>query len=94
MEVVSSIMARGTIHDLFSDVLEKLGRFVHFDRLVLLLSDEAAGTVTLSEVCSTRRITRRSDWCTGWRKVPPERLSGHSSGSTSPTSRPIAVTRT
>ena len=41
LDVISSIMSQASLPDLFRDLTEKLSRFVNFDRMVLLLFDEA-----------------------------------------------------
>ncbi len=41
LDVIASIMSRSTLTDLFRDLTQKLSRFVPFDRMVLLLYDEA-----------------------------------------------------
>ncbi len=40
LDVVASIMSQSNLADLVRDLTEKLSRFVHFDRMVLLLYDE------------------------------------------------------
>ena len=41
LDVIASIMSQSSLPDLFRDLTEKLSRFVFFDRMVLLLYDEA-----------------------------------------------------
>jgi formate hydrogenlyase transcriptional activator len=53
LDVVSSILTRSTIHELFEELTGKLSKYVHFDRLALLLLDEARNVVVLTEVYST-----------------------------------------
>jgi len=53
LEVVSSIIAKRTISELFSDLIQKLARFVPFDRLALLLHDPEQDVIVLKEVFSS-----------------------------------------
>jgi len=53
LEVVSSIQAHSTLTGLFRELTEKVSRFVHIDRMVLLLYDEARQQVAVKEFYST-----------------------------------------
>lgn len=53
LEVAASIPAHSTIRDLFRDLVDKLSRFVHFDRLLLLTYNEEADEVMVKEMYST-----------------------------------------
>jgi len=53
LEVVSSVASQPTVEDLFRELTGNLSRFVHFDRLVLLLQDEARRMITVGGFYST-----------------------------------------
>lgn len=53
LDVIASVTSQPTVHDLFRDLTDKLSRFVHFDRLGLLLHDEACNEIVLAELFST-----------------------------------------
>ncbi|MGH9719490.1 MAG: sigma 54-interacting transcriptional regulator [Bryobacteraceae bacterium] len=54
LDVVSSIVSQGTIPELLRELTARLTRFVHFDRLILLLQDEARGLIEVAGFYSAR----------------------------------------
>jgi formate hydrogenlyase transcriptional activator len=53
LEVVSSVASQPTVDELFRELTAKLSRFVHFDRLVLLLQDEERPLVKVAGLYSS-----------------------------------------
>lgn len=54
VEVVSSIISQRTLPALFEDLTAKLTRFVHFDRLLLLLHETEDNLIRVAGFHSTK----------------------------------------